>query len=189
MQKAYLELIQLTELYLLQKLPPLKKLENPPAPRVPSLKASPVKPIAPPPPPMQPVEEPQEPVLAFNDCEEILSLIKTHCPKLKVIEKPPQEKTVFLLLDPKSSAETELVTRLTAALNKEGFVIVKNLDHASLFIAERACLLYHPQKTAIKRDARGRLSLKNSAVLVISLGELIASPERRRGLWTEILSL
>lgn len=192
MLAPYLELIQLTERYLLEQMPSKKSKPRPP-PKAP-LKPLPelkevVKIIPPPPPPPQVIEAAPPPLK--RDLGDILTLIKTHCPKLKLIEKIPQgKKAIHLLLDPQSENEKIVSANLIAALKKEGFELIDSLENASIFIAERSILLNHPSKMDIKRNSSGALKLgKVDVVVIASLAELIAHPEKKRSLWTEILSL
>lgn len=186
--EVYLELIQLTEIHLLKQLPTKSMKAPTPIPKrepKPIIKEKEIVAPLPPPPSPQVVEAPPT---SNKDLGEVLSLIKTHCPKLVLLEKTLEESSIMLLFNPQTEGEKQLVSNLTAALKKEGYGIENELQNASLIIGERSSFL--PIKEQVKRDAEGRLKIGNAKALVVqSLAELITYPEKRRSLWSEIQSL
>lgn len=179
-----LSLVELTKEHLLEKLPPRKTPIKPPAPetfRKPSVK--------PPPAPLElqkkapvakaPLETKKAPKQQERDVNDILELLKTHCPLLKLAATPQElvVKKVILLFDREPQEEKQILINLANALKKEGYEVeVISRDewdqqsNFSLLIAERSLLLEHPLLFTIP-----------------SLAELIAKPSMRREIWNQIL--
>ena len=221
LKQEYLEIVRLTELLLLQQLPtrPLalpktlaapveseistKSLDKPtlivkeePAPK----EKTPIEKV-------QPKEKIQvEKIISIDistcNLDPILDMLKTHCPKLKLVDAPVElTKTVIILFDQEPENEKTLLENITAALKKAGHLAhllqASDLQQAHLqnpanvLIGSRATFSNQQHiKIHARRDASGKLFIaENGALAIPSLSDLIEQPSKRRDVWNEILAL
>lgn len=207
-----LTLVQLTKEYIFGEKEPPKTLLPPPIKPQPQVKpamkiaAEPAMKIAAEPTlqkkaPVQykaPLEVKSGPKPQERDVNDILGLLRVHCPLLKLIN-PPQNK-ILMLFDSEPQEEKQILINMANALKKEGGSVEmiplseynpNDVSSYGLLIAERSLLLKNPLfKEIAKRDAKGNLFFGQTKALVIpSLAELIAKPFLRRELWNQILML
>lgn len=217
--KEYLEIVKLTELLLLQQIPnkplslprmvaaprendelPLQATVKPslmvkeaPAPSLPLQKEK-----------IQVVETPPPPPVEILPCnlDPILELLKTHCPKLKLVGLPIEiKKTVIILFDQEPENEKKLLENITSALKKEGhsahLLLASELETthlqnpANVLIGSRTTFSNQSHiKIHARRDASGKLFIaENGALAIPSLSDLVLQPSKRREVWNEILAL
>ena len=212
LKQEYLEVIKLTERLLLQQIP-----SKPPM--LPKMLTAPMEasesplPVAPKPPVVlkqepvrkeKPIPEPLHVPVQTPPCnlDPILEMLKTHCPRLQLVDLPIDiKKTVMILFDAEPENEKKLLENIEAALKKEG--LKTHLLHASELKVEQ---LQNPAHILIgsrmtfsnqshikihaRRDASGKLLIGESGALAISsLSELILQPVKRREVWNQILAL
>lgn len=198
-KSAYLELVQLTQLYLLQNIPPQKKSVKQPIPKTEPVfspkppKVEQKKPEAPP--PVMPIE----PVKTISppNFKEILDLLNKHCPKVKLIGHP---NYIYLIFGEEPEHEKELLFKIAEALRKEGHLaeVIPSSKLTERDFAQDTHLLIGSKSTfgnssLLKRHAKvgnaGQIFIGQAKALVIpSLSDLISHPATRRTLWNEILS-
>jgi hypothetical protein len=204
-----LSLVELTKNHILEQLPPsktpIKRVSPPEIITVRKITPTPLKP-APlelqkkAPAAKEPLALKKAPQQQERSVNDILDLLKTHCPLLK-LSPPPQEKSlkrVALLYDLEPQEEKQVLINLANALKKEGYEVemiargaFDEKGNFCLLIAERSLLAKDPFfKEIAKRDQEGKLYFGQIPGLVIpSLNELIAKPLLRRELWNKILEL
>ena len=193
LRKDYLELVQLSSLYLLQKLPscsaalPKISLESPkpkPQPVVEAAAHTEKKesPLPPPTPPPAPIAEPK-------GLESMRELMKTHCSHLKLTTHPLQNLADALILyDRESAEEKELLHRIGAALQNQGFTCLimpvrycpQNIFHPQFLkavIAEKALVEAYPH---CKTDF---------CAIIPDLQLFLREPQRRIEWWQNLMNL
>jgi hypothetical protein len=129
-------------------------------------------------------------------------MLKTHCPKLKLVDRPVEiKKTVIILFDQEPENEKKLLENITAALKKEGhsahLLLASELgtahlqNPANILIGSRTTFSTQPHiKIHARRDTSGKLFIaENGALAIPSLSDLVEQPSKRREVWNEILAL
>lgn len=194
-----LSLVQLTKEHLFEGKEPAKAPTPPPVkPQPPVVKPAPAPDLQKKTPVYKaPLEVKSGPKPQVREVNDVLDLLKVHCPLLKLID-PPQNK-ILILFDPETHEEKQILLNIANALKKEGYEVeMTKLDEFNpkeppcrLLIAEKALVLKDPLfKEIAKRDAKGTLFFADTKAFVIpSLAELIAKPDLRRELWNQILKL
>lgn len=184
LKKELLEIVELTELYLFTELKkksgfikstrvaPLEHITDEPVKKNAEEKPLPIVPVRSESPPLPPPPKPA-------DVHEMLSLLKTTCPRLTLIEKTPESLTRLAIITyEESDAEKKLLTSIKEALSKKGhFVTLFNLletpsPKADFFIGSKKSL-----ETLAPLDC----------FAIQSLQELIDEPKKRVQVWENLL--
>ncbi len=139
---------------------------------------------------------------ASCNLDPILEMLKTHCPKLKLVDLPIEiQKTAIILFDQESEPEVKLLENITSALKKAGHTAYlfsasdlkdEHMQNPSnVLIGSRTTFSNHQHiKVHARKGASGKLLIGESGALAIpSLLELIEQPSKRRDVWNEILAL
>lgn len=187
----YRELVKLTSIHLLETTPkkPQAQAILAAAPLPKPIIANPKEPIKPL--PLPPKVEP-EVKTHYQEPSDILDLLKTHCPKLTLIDPPEEKKTAFILFD--QDEEKGPLSNIVRAIQKEGYsadllqtqaITESHIQNSlSLLIGTRAIFINSPLlKTNARKDASGKAFIaKASAIVITNLTDDAA----KRTLWGEI---
>lgn len=181
----YLELIQLTGIHLLKQMPRVSLTSVKPKPLPPphlKVPAQAPKPVA--------VPEP----LPEAPSSEILDLLKTHCPKLNLIDIPEEKKQVSLLFE--NEEDKDLLHALQKALQKlEHTAKVLHVSEITevdiqnchcLLIGHRTTFLNSPLlKTHARKNGSGKAFIGKAKVVLIPP---LSDPSIKKAFWNEILT-
>lgn len=210
----YLELIELTELLLLQKLPkktsikhnqlPQKPAQEPPKPilkREEPLK----KPLITTPPieEKKPIKIEKKQKTDAHDLGSVLDLIKNHCTHVKLLEEPTAlNPKILILIDPEMDVQKEVFEKMALALNKSKIECqIIEIEKCTSFllldtslkaiVITKKSLLAHPSlHTHAKRDLNGQPLIGKTRLAIINdLQAIIDEPNLKREFWNLLLQL
>jgi hypothetical protein len=206
----YIELVRLTKDYLLQSIPKKTAYVSLVAAHLPLPHSQELQPLPKPkemaevPPAPIPVPKKEEALSAepvYQEVNDILELLKVHCPKLKLVNPPTNRKTVFILFAQETTQEKTLLENIAKGIRKEGYLselleahLISEAHiqmHSTILLGARSTFASQTLlKQHAKRHPTGKLYIDKAEALVIpSLENLIQEPAQKRTLWSDILAI
>lgn len=188
-RNEFLELVQLTRLHILKQLP-YRRVPNLPQPKA-AFSPPPKVEIKPPPPPLPPQPIPEPVAITYKEPNEILELLKVHCPNLTLIDPPKKKKLALILFE---NEKGELLINLAKAIQNEGYsaeLIQASLvnathiqDSSTLLIGERLLFASTPfLKQQARKTPSGNNCIGKALALIIPP---LLDPASKRSFWVEL---